>query len=647
MTWKAPSSKTTGITGNTQLAQIGNQVWMAENLDFGIRIDGTQESTDNGIVEKYYYNNDPALGAVYGGLYQWEELMDYSDAENTQGICPSGWEIPSNRDWMQLEMALGMNQAEATLYGTGRGTDQGARLREGGSSGFNALMGGKRRTDGLFSSLGEYTSFWNSSAYNRTLSIHFENVFASSVRYDPLANGFSVRCLMNDSSFTTSGNQRIPHSMEPGAYEYAVTQTIDGCESERAIVHLILREKPVPPPGYSISTCQGVTMPELNAAGENVKWYADPGLDTLLHAGGNYKPAVLSAGLHTFYVTQSDPYCESDPSLISLELKPAPDMPEVSDAEACSGAPIPDLVAGGDLVQWYGDENLSDLLHAGTHYSTGQSEPGVYSFYVTQTINGCESPAGISTLAIHPVPASPYAFDTVICEGEPSPRLTAYGEQITWYRDSGLSDPLYTGNTYTPVSAEPGYYPYFVTSSQEGCESLPSKTSMTILAIPAAPVASDVTICEGDDLPALSVEGNNICWYDHVAMDHIIHQGNQLDSLPTLPGTYRYYVTQSAEGCEGIAEALELNILPSPVISLGNDTVIRDDQELILGPYPVEYSYLWSNTSSEPYMNIDGEAMGAGEHLVSVQVSYKGCVFKDTIVLGVQSTVGIPQAKCG
>jgi len=85
---------------------IGKQVWMAENLDIGTQIDGSVESSDNGIIEKYYFNNDPEIGSVYGGLYQWEELMAYTFEEGSQGVCPSGWHIPSNDEWKELELTL-------------------------------------------------------------------------------------------------------------------------------------------------------------------------------------------------------------------------------------------------------------------------------------------------------------------------------------------------------------------------------------------------------------------------------------------------------------------------------------------------------------------------------------------------------------
>jgi uncharacterized protein (TIGR02145 family) len=79
-----------------------------------------------------------------------------------------------------------------------RGTDQGTQLKAGGTSGFNALMAGKRREEGDFQELGKYTTFWNSSATDRTLSTTagFDGIWRGGPE-DRKYNGFSVRCILN------------------------------------------------------------------------------------------------------------------------------------------------------------------------------------------------------------------------------------------------------------------------------------------------------------------------------------------------------------------------------------------------------------------------------------------------------------------
>ena len=56
---------------------IGSQCWLKENLDVGTMINGSNQQTNNGIIEKYCYNNVPNNCSTYGGLYQWNEAMQY------------------------------------------------------------------------------------------------------------------------------------------------------------------------------------------------------------------------------------------------------------------------------------------------------------------------------------------------------------------------------------------------------------------------------------------------------------------------------------------------------------------------------------------------------------------------------------------
>ena len=191
--------------------QIGTQCWMQENLNIGSMINGGIDQTDNGTIEKYCYGNNTSNCDVYGGLYQWDEMMEYVTNEGTQGICPTDWHLPTDDEWKTMEMYLGMSQAQADAIG-GRGTNEGSKLAgneplwtngvldsnaDFGTSGFTGLPGGYRYTDGSFYDLTNLTFFWSSSendpnAWYRYLSYHMAQV----TRYhENQAYGFSVRCV--------------------------------------------------------------------------------------------------------------------------------------------------------------------------------------------------------------------------------------------------------------------------------------------------------------------------------------------------------------------------------------------------------------------------------------------------------------------
>ncbi|MFC2117745.1 FISUMP domain-containing protein [Bacteroidota bacterium] len=77
--------------------------WMAENLDYGRFIKyGEKVQEDDGIIEKFYLNNDSINYLKYGGIYFWDEAVGYSNELGTQGVCPPGWHIPEYYEWISV-----------------------------------------------------------------------------------------------------------------------------------------------------------------------------------------------------------------------------------------------------------------------------------------------------------------------------------------------------------------------------------------------------------------------------------------------------------------------------------------------------------------------------------------------------------------
>ena len=188
--------------------QIGTQCWMAENLNIGTMINGSNNQSQQTpeVIEKYCYDNNTSNCDTYGGLYQWNEMMQYTTTPGVQGICPTGWHLPTDAEWCILENEVDAGTVSCTATGW-RGIDAGLNLKStsgwssGGNGtdlyGFTALPGGYRSTYGSFHDLTYYAYFWSSnesgsSAWNRSLNYYHDGVS----RYDGNKNiGFSVRCL--------------------------------------------------------------------------------------------------------------------------------------------------------------------------------------------------------------------------------------------------------------------------------------------------------------------------------------------------------------------------------------------------------------------------------------------------------------------
>ena len=211
-----------GKTYNTVL--IGSQCWMAENINIGIRIDGQYDQFNNGLIEKYCYNDDTLNCDTYGALYQWAEVVQYLNGAtnttswspvptgNVQGICPAGWHLPTDDEWKTLEMIIGMSQSVADQT-SWRGTEEGSKLKEVGTthwnspnayatnaSGFTALPAGYHDGTEPFNLLGNAGYWWSSTENSDTQTWVRTVVYDHGQVFRGLNNkslGFSVRCLKN------------------------------------------------------------------------------------------------------------------------------------------------------------------------------------------------------------------------------------------------------------------------------------------------------------------------------------------------------------------------------------------------------------------------------------------------------------------
>ena len=200
------------IDGYTyKTVKIGEQEWFAENLKTTVYANGeeipysrTDESwTTQEMGMRCSYDHDEARSAQYGQLYNWYAVDD------ERGLCPSGWHVPSDEDWQDLEVFLGMSRADVSLTGD-RGSGElgiGTKLKaksgwsdEGNGTddfGFSALPGGLRGNGGNFDAAGDL-GVWRSSspsggaAWERFLGNDDPDIYRYYI--DPRF-GYSVRCL--------------------------------------------------------------------------------------------------------------------------------------------------------------------------------------------------------------------------------------------------------------------------------------------------------------------------------------------------------------------------------------------------------------------------------------------------------------------
>ncbi len=214
------STTVTDIDGNVySTVQIGEQVWMSENLRTTRYADGTT------ISGAFSYDNSPENAANYGKLYTWEAVMGGSESSDenpsgVQGVCPNGWHVPSDAEWTQLTDYISGGLATGGLQlrscrqinsplGGECDTEEHPRWDEHpvhygtDDYGFGALPGGYRPVSGDFFQLSWDAYFWTSTqeegaterAWRRFIYYDFPNLQRGLIWK---TSAFSVRCVKSN-----------------------------------------------------------------------------------------------------------------------------------------------------------------------------------------------------------------------------------------------------------------------------------------------------------------------------------------------------------------------------------------------------------------------------------------------------------------
>jgi uncharacterized protein (TIGR02145 family) len=179
--------------------EIGTQQWMTQNLDVttyrnGDIIPQVTDPIDWDALTTgawCYYNNDPANGAIYGKLYNWYAVND------SRGLAPAGWHIPSDAEWTTLGTHLGGNAVAGGKMKTTGTTWNSPNSGATNESGYSGLPGGVRDTGAFFND-GTNGNWWSATqtstinAWSRKLTNTSSTLFRT---FDKKSNGYSVRCL--------------------------------------------------------------------------------------------------------------------------------------------------------------------------------------------------------------------------------------------------------------------------------------------------------------------------------------------------------------------------------------------------------------------------------------------------------------------
>lgn len=181
-----------------ETVKIGDQCWLAQNLDAGTLISNTTVADEgNDIVEKYCYDNKPENCNSYGALYSWEEAMQYNKATQKFDICPIGWHVATTNDWDILVEYLGGYDAgkKMRLAGDSHWEIKSKYYQGDNSSGFSALPAGYINSSKYFHELKTTAFFWNKDIPEAIVLNHNDNGIS---KKNSGIKAASVRCIKSN-----------------------------------------------------------------------------------------------------------------------------------------------------------------------------------------------------------------------------------------------------------------------------------------------------------------------------------------------------------------------------------------------------------------------------------------------------------------
>ena len=362
----------------------------------------------------------------------------------------------------------------------------------------------------------------------------------------------------------------------------------------------------------------------------------------------------VTPGTYTITVTETDASgCIGLPITVDVTVDPLPTATTATSQTACLGSAIPDLTAIGANVTWYSDAALTIQVSVGNNFATGQTAIGFYTYYVTESLNGCEGPSIPVTLQIYNVPNAPSATSQTACFGTTIPDLPAYGTNITWYDDVSLTSIVSSGTNFATGQTASGIYTYYATTTDlNGCESPSTMVNLEIYSLPSSPILSSQTACFGTTIPDLTSIGSNIVWYSDAALTAQVGTGNNLATGQYAVGVYTYYATTTdVNGCESIGAIATLEIYALPTPPTANNAVacvggvIPDLVSTGINP-------IWYSDAALTIVVANGTTFSTGETAAGVYTYYvtesnaNGCLSSATVVtLTINSFTTMPIAS--
>ncbi len=471
--------------------------------------------------------------------------------------------------------------------------------------------------------------------------------------------------LVNNATYSWTGpggftsnaqNPVINNGLIPHSGQYIVSITVNNCTSLPDTVDVLVAPMPtVPVIANNGPLCSGndLYLTADNIPGATFNWTGPNGFSS-----NDQNPVITMADQNasgTYQVNSQIGTCISAMASMQVVVNPGTVAPVTANLTYCQFAPAAILTATGQNLLWY--TTSTGGTGTVTAPTPATTVAGTVTYYVSQTMNNCESPRTPLEVLVNEKPAVPVA-DSVLdyCQGAVATTLAATGQNILWY--DNLTGGTSTATAPTPATSVPGIFKYYVTQTINGCESDRKQIEVTINNKPNAPATQNVAYCTGEVATPLVANGTNLLWYTSPT----VTPGSTNASVPvtTSPDSVTWFVTQTVGGCE--SDRAQLTVLihqqPSVVLSASKNEFCQYETVQFTSTLNVtpQTQYEWTIPGSAEIET--GGTMGTagirfdnfGTYNVSLFVDNRGCTAADTVSVTVReapvATVSLPEHAC-
>lgn len=367
---------------------------------------------------------------------------------------------------------------------------------------------------------------------------------------------------------STLQNPSITNVLVADSGTYTVVDTVGGCVSLAATVHVTVTTVAAPSISSNSPICAGAALNLSDAtSGTSYNWTGPNGFTSASQNPSINNALVTDSGTYTLVVTTGG--CTSSPATTQVIINPSPTTPLAgNNGPLCTGDTLKLTASGsnGSSYSWTGPMTFNTQNPTLTNINLTDS--GVYT--VVASLGSCQSAPATTDVTISAPPAAPVATNnSPVCEGS-ALQLNASTITGATYQWTGPTD-FSVQNPNIPVTTLADSGTYTVVASIGSCSSPPATTHVVINPSPAAPVATNNgPLCLGDTLKltATTVAGATYSWTgpnNFNTQNPVVVNITQGDS-----GTYTVIAT--AGGCNSAPASTTVIVNPAPAAPTAGNT---------------------------------------------------------------------------